>query len=116
MYDKNYFVYLLYNTHNERTYLGITDNPKKSIKQHNGEIKGGARYTLSYKENGLWKYYLLISNLTKNQAFSIERIAKNRRTIGKTAIDKRLNILLPILEEYSDIKLEYLSDFSNESK
>lgn len=26
-------------------YCGITTNPKRRLKQHNGEIKGGAKYT-----------------------------------------------------------------------
>ena len=29
-------------------YCGITNNLEKRLKQHNGEIKGGAKYTRSY--------------------------------------------------------------------
>ena len=45
MEDDNYIVYLLKNSNNNCTYVGITNNPERRIRQHNGEIKGGARYT-----------------------------------------------------------------------
>ena len=43
--NKTYIVYLLINTSNHYTYLGITNNSTKRLRQHNGEIKGGAKYT-----------------------------------------------------------------------
>ena len=107
--NKTYIVYLLINTSNNYTYLGITNNSKKRLRQHNGEIKGGAKYTHSFKGDGEWIYYLKIKNLTKSEALSIERTAKNKRkkAIGQTPIDKRLNVLLPILEQYSHSIIEY---------
>ena len=57
MYEKDYIVYLLTNTCNNRTYLGVTNNPMRRLKQHNGEMKGGARYTQTFKETGFWQYY-----------------------------------------------------------
>jgi len=107
--DKTYIVYLLINTSNNYTYLGITNNSKKRLRQHNGEIKGGAKYTHSFKGDGQWIYYLKIKNLTKSEALSIERTAKNKRKKGKgkTPIDKRLNVLLPILEQYPYSIIEY---------
>ena len=60
--DKTYIVYLLINTSNinNYTYLGITNNSIRRLRQHNGEIKGGAKYTHSFKGDGIWKYYLKI--------------------------------------------------------
>ena len=55
MDNKNYVVYLLVNTDNNRTYVGITNNSTRRLRQHNSEIKGGARYTTSQKGNGEWK-------------------------------------------------------------
>ena len=105
----NYIVYLLYNTCNNKTYLGITNNSKRRIRQHNGEIKGGAKYTNAFKGDGCWKYYLKIFNLNKSQALSIERTAKNlrKRAKGKTPIEKRLDVLLPVVTKYTNVDIEY---------
>ena len=107
--SKNYIVYLLYNSCNSRTYLGITNNSKRRLRQHNGELKGGARYTSSFKGTGEWKYFLKIHNLSKCEALSIERTAKNKRkgAKGVDPITKRTNVLLPILEKYPSSEVEY---------
>ena len=43
---KNWVVYLLRCADNS-LYCGISNNLSKRIKQHNGELKGGAKYTKS---------------------------------------------------------------------
>ena len=55
--NKTWLVYLLECTNNT-LYCGVTNNIKKRLRQHNGEIVGGARYTrannpceLVYQEN-----------------------------------------------------------------
>ena len=55
--QNNWWVYLL-ECKDDSLYCGITNNLEKRLKQHNGEIKGGAKYTRShlpcklvYKEN-----------------------------------------------------------------
>ena len=112
MLIKLYIVYLLINTDNNNnyTYLGITNNSYRRLRQHNGEIKGGAKYTRSFKGEGMWIYYLKIKNLTKSEALSIERTAKNKqkKAKGNKSIDKRLNVLLPILNKYPESICEYL--------
>ena len=101
MDNKNYVVYLLVNTDNNRTYVGITNNSTRRLRQHNSEIKGGARYTTSQKGDGEWEYYLHITNLTKSEALSLERTIKNKKGKGKKPIDKRLDIIksLPDIQE-----------------
>ena len=91
-----YIVYLLINTCNSRTYLGITNNFKRRIRQHNNEIKGGARYTKSFKSIGSWILYLHIPDLNKSEALSIERKIKNNRRIslGKSPLEKRINAIM----------------------
>jgi len=105
----NYCVYLLVNTSNKYTYLGITNNSIRRIRQHNGIIKGGARYTNAKKGDGEWKYYLKIHNLTKSEALSMERTAKNlrRRSKGNTPLEKRLDVLLPLVSRYENSEVEY---------
>ena len=87
-----YYVYILYNLNN-RTYVGMTNNLPRRIRQHNGIISGGARYTTSNK-NYLWHYHTIIENLNKHDALSIEKKIKiySRKCKG-TSIDKRMNAL-----------------------
>ena len=59
-----------------RTYVGITNNSKRRLRQHNGEIKGGARSTRSMRPV---RYFLTIRGLTKSRALSIEKTIHNKR-------------------------------------
>ena len=54
VYNFNFFIeqyimehccYILANKENNRTYNGYTNNLKRRLRQHNQEIKGGAKYT-----------------------------------------------------------------------
>ena len=87
----NYNLYLLENTLNNRTYVGITNNLERRLRQHNGKIKGGAKYTHNFKGLGEWKYKMYISNLTKNESLSLERSVKNTKCkIKGMPIDRRI--------------------------
>jgi putative endonuclease len=44
----SWYVYLLLCA-NDHLYCGVTNNINKRIKQHNGELKGGAKYTRANK-------------------------------------------------------------------
>ena len=96
----NYNVYLLKNTDNNRTYLGITNNLKRRIRQHNNEIKGGAKYTHNFRGNGIWYYYRYIPDLTKSESLSIERSIKNNK--NKTQYN-RLELLNKFANQYNKI-------------
>ena len=52
-----HYVYILYSVENERTYVGYTVNPVRRILQHNGVLKGGAKYTSAF---GPWVLFCLI--------------------------------------------------------
>jgi predicted GIY-YIG superfamily endonuclease len=107
----DYIVYLLKNSSNKYTYLGITNNSIRRIRQHNSIIKGGAKYTHSKKGEGEWIYHLKISNLNKHEALSIERTAKNlrRRAKGTTPLEKRLDVLLPVVCKYPHATITYMN-------
>ncbi|MEK7159950.1 MAG: GIY-YIG nuclease family protein [Patescibacteria group bacterium] len=42
--DKNYFVYIV-KCSDSSYYTGVATNLEKRIKEHNGQLKGGAKYT-----------------------------------------------------------------------
>ena len=57
-----YFCYILRSLNEKyknETYIGFTDDPLHRIRQHNGLIKGGAKFT---KRKRPWKIVLVISN------------------------------------------------------
>tara|TARA_B100000424_G_C22942592_1_gene501548 strand:- start:1275 stop:1592 length:318 start_codon:yes stop_codon:yes gene_type:complete len=94
----NWSLYLLENTENKYTYLGVTVNINRRIRQHNGELVGGAKYTSSNKGKGKWILKTIVNDLTKSEALSFERIIKNKRRKGKgkTPLDRR-NYLIDLV-------------------
>ena len=106
MDDKNtYLVYLLVNTKNNCTYIGSTNNSVRRLRQHNGELVGGAKYTKMKKADGEWSYFGQICNLDKHTALSIEKKIqkRSRKTTGCTPLEKRLNCISKLLEEYPNL-------------
>ena len=83
-------IYLLENTDNKRTYIGVTTNIERRLRQHNGELVGGAKYTRSHKGNGVWELRRIITDLTKSDACSLERKLKLKKGKGDSPIERRL--------------------------
>ena len=106
----NYLVYLLVNTMNNCTYIGCTNNSIRRLRQHNGELVGGAKYTSCKKENGVWYYFGNILNLEKCQALSIEKKIqkRSRKTKGSSPLNKRLNCIAKLLEEYPELEFNII--------
>ena len=102
--DNNYLVYLLINTSNNCTYIGMTNNLNRRIRQHNSELVGGAKYTKNKKGDGEWLIYGIIDGLGKNIALSIEKKIQKRtkKAQGKTPLERRINCILKLLEEYNE--------------
>ena len=105
MSQNNYLVYLLVNSSNNCTYIGCTNNPQRRIRQHNGELVGGAKYTKNKKNDGIWLYYGQILNLDKSLALSIEKKIqiRSRKTNGCTPLEKRINCINKLLLEYPNL-------------
>ena len=69
------YCYVLYNDSNNKTYNGFTTDLYRRIRQHNSEIKGGAKYTTSQSKHGIvWKYLMIIecAQFTLSNALSLE--------------------------------------------
>jgi predicted GIY-YIG superfamily endonuclease len=66
--NKLWFNYLINNDKN-KTYIGSTNNINRRIRQHNGEIKGGAKYTRGCK----WYYYCIIYTININKNIYLSR-------------------------------------------
>lgn len=70
-----HYCYILYNLKNNKTYNGYTVNLERRLRQHNREIKGGARYTTNNaaKDGFEWRYLAVVEGApTKNIALSLE--------------------------------------------
>lgn len=66
--DCKFFCYIIYSEN--RTYNGYTVNLEKRLRQHNGELKGGAKSTRGRS----WEYLAVISDplWTKQDAMKFE--------------------------------------------
>lgn len=66
------YMYCIYNRNTNCSYVGVTNDLQKRIRQHNGEIKGGARYTRSKRGKGKWKYAFVVAFATRQDALRVE--------------------------------------------
>lgn len=80
-------VYLL--TSGRRTYIGSTTDPLRRLRQHNGEIQGGARSTRGKQ----WSLVLYVTGFPdRSSACRWERIAKCRARGQKAREEALWNI------------------------
>ena len=94
------FVYLLECTDNA-TYVGATINLEKRLRQHRGEIKGGAKATTrKIKEGKTWERVCYVSGFpTWQSALQFEWRWKHlsRRISNKSPLERRLLALQRLL-------------------
>jgi len=98
--DASYVCYFLSNETHQRTYVGISNNVPRRLRQHNGEIKGGARATRAY---GPWHIEVIVTGfVNKSQCLSFEWFMHHLRPRGRYIgnITKRLKCAMAILEIY----------------
>jgi predicted GIY-YIG superfamily endonuclease len=104
-----YVVYVLINTSHNKTYVGITNNQTRRLRQHNGDLVGGAKYTTSNKGLGQWLFYGFIRNLEKRQSLSIEKKIKIKsKKMKGNPIERRVNAINLILLDYEGLTFEKL--------
>ena len=100
--NRGWYVYLLTNPINRRTYLGSTTDHTRRLRQHNGDLVGGARYTHMHAPKQ-WRVHCVVSGLTKQEAMSLEAIAKNRTlqpdSQAMSPASRRVAALAALMEE-----------------
>jgi predicted GIY-YIG superfamily endonuclease len=92
------YCYLIKDVTN-KTYIGATCNIEKRLKQHNGILSGGAKYT---KSGTSWKYVCIISDIPEwRSALQIEwkwkNICRTKYKNIKCTITRRLYALKYLL-------------------
>jgi len=65
--QNNWLIYIL-KCRDGSLYCGITNNLEKRLKQHKGEIKGGAKYTRSH-----WPCKLVYTEKSVNRSEALQR-------------------------------------------
>lgn len=93
--NKDWKFYLIAN--NGCTYAGVSPDPVRRLRQHNGEIKGGAKYTTS-KGPG-WRHLCLLSGFTKIQSLQFEWAVKHYPPRDAGGIINRLKKLICVINK-----------------
>ena len=92
----NYLCYIL--KCDNYTYNGCTNNFKRRIRQHNGEIKGGAKYTTGRGPG--WRHICIVSGFhDKIQALQFEWAVKHYPPRNAGGIINRIKKLEGVLNK-----------------
>ena len=60
-----------------KTYVGVTNDPGRRLRQHNGQLQGGARYTSRFKP---WAFHVIFRFQERHDALSVEWRVKHMRS------------------------------------
>jgi predicted GIY-YIG superfamily endonuclease len=97
----NNYVYCL--SQGKYTYVGATVNPARRLRQHNGEIKGGARATTKRSDEVKWTRAILIGNIpTWRDALQIEwkwKWLTRRGAFSGSPMERRIAALQKLFSE-----------------
>ncbi len=129
--SNKYYCYILYTSnafYTNQTYNGSTNDLKRRIRQHNGELVGGAKST---SNKGPWEYLAVISGFeTHKEALSCEWRIKHptnkklrpKKYCGVEGRVKSLNLVLGLdkwtnnssgLESGNEYTVYILDEFAN---
>lgn len=77
------------------TYVGVSPDPVRRLRQHNGEISGGAKYTTS--KGAGWTHVCLVEGFrTKQEALQFEWAVKHVPPRNAGGLDNRLRKLFAV--------------------
>ncbi len=93
MSEKKWYNYIIFDkSPSTKTYVGSTVNPTRRFRQHNGQIKGGAKYT----RGGKWTPYIVLYDIshTKSSALSYEWHLKHssRKILGSSKYKRKCGL------------------------
>ena len=72
-----------------RSYVGVTNDLGRRMRQHNGHIAGGARYTTMFKP---WRVHALFRLRHRRDALSLEwHVKHRRRKVDGPGVEGRVN-------------------------
>lgn len=97
--SKAWYCYMLERADGRRTYVGATVDPDRRLRQHNGEIAGGARAT----RGGVWRRAYLVGGFAdERDALRFEwrwKWLSRTSGIGETWKERRAYALGQLLAE-----------------
>lgn len=93
-----------------KTYIGITNDLTRRIKQHNGLCSGGAKYTTSCRP---WKVYGYVRGFGEDKSLVLKfewRWKYLSRKEKGTSIERRINALTKVMNMYGSkfVNLEFI--------
>jgi structure-specific endonuclease subunit SLX1 len=94
-----WYCYMLQSTDGKRTYVGATVNPARRLRQHNGELVGGARAT----KGRSWTRRFLIGGFNdERSALRFEWYWKylTRTAPGSSYMEQRMHALSALLCDF----------------
>jgi structure-specific endonuclease subunit SLX1 len=97
--EKPWFCYMLASTDGKKTYVGATIDPDRRLRQHNGEICGGARAT----KGRCWRRAFLVGGFDgEKPALRFEWRWKylTRQAPGDTYMERRSHALALLLADF----------------
>jgi len=95
-----WFCYMLASVDGRKTYVGATIDPDRRLRQHNGELAGGAKAT----KGRVWKRRFLVGGFVGEKAalrFEWRWKYLTRQAPGDTFIERRSHALSLLLSDFS---------------